>query len=527
MYTAFLSARIFTGDTDLPWAQAVLIKGNTIVAVGSDATIESKCPEGTTKHYLPGCFITPGFVDAHTHVWSLGYTLTMVDLRGLTSLKACQDAIAKAAQKAAPGAWILGRNWNQNIWEEKRDPNRHDLDAVCPDNPAVMVRICGHANWANTRAFELAGVTPDTPEPFGGAIDREPGTNMPAGVVRERREVVEDAIPVPDKALRKKQFLKCQDIFLSHGITCVHSFETLRDFKVIREVETEGNLNMRVYHTVHEDEQDAFDTWQKAHPPQTGMLWHGHIKLFADGSLGARSAWLHAPYEGTADNYGICCMPLKDMVNNVKRAYATGRGVIIHAIGDRALTQCLDAIQEARQAFPGAHTDRIEHIQLARPQDLERMNAMGIAASVQPMAILTDWNVAEEIWGKDRCKHSYAWKTMADMGLRMLFSSDAPIEPLNPMEGIQAAVTRMGFDAPPAAPWYPDQCLDLDTAIRAYFANGGWATGREDEFGSLVPGKRADLTILEKDPFNVPKKEIRHIRVKMTVVDGRIVFQTP
>jgi len=524
MYTAFLSARIFTGNVDSPWAQAVLIKDNTIIALGSDELIEEKCPIDTKKIHLSGSFITPGFVDAHTHLWSLGHTLTMVDLRGLTSIKSCKAAIAKAAQKAAAGEWILGRNWNQNIWEEKRDPSRHDLDEVCPDNPAVMIRICGHANWVNTRAFELAGVTKDTPEPLGGKIDREPATNMPAGVIREARGVVEDIIPVPDMTMRKEAFLNCQELFLSQGITCVHSFETLIDYKVIREVEKEGNLKLRVYHTVHEDEQDAFDDWDRENSCQSDMLWHGHIKMFADGSLGAKSAYLHDPYKGSETNCGICCMTPDQMLENIKHAYSTNRGVIFHAIGDRALTQCLDAIELARKAFPGDHRDRIEHLQLTRLQDLTRMKEMDIAASVQPMAILTDWYVAEEIWGSKRCKNSYAWKTMADMGLRMIFSSDAPIEPLSPMEGLQAAVTRKGFDTAPDNPWHPEQCLPLETALPAYFAHAGWASGRED-LGSIASGKRADLTILEKDPFAVPENEIRRIRVKMTVVNGKIVYQ--
>ncbi|MCG8633800.1 MAG: amidohydrolase [Desulfobacterales bacterium] len=525
MHTAFLSARILTGNPDSPRAEAVLIEDNTIVALGSDEEILERCPEGTKKIPLPGCFITPGFVDAHTHLWSLGHNLTMVELRGLTSLKACQDAIAKAAEKAGPGEWIMGRNWNQNIWEEKRDPTRHDLDAVCPDNPAVMIRICGHANWSNTRAFELAGVTADTPEPFGGKIDREDATNLPAGVVRETREVVEDAIPAPDMEMRKKGFLNCQDIFLSLGITCVHSFETLTDYKVIREVEKEGNLKMRVYHTVHEDEQDAFDDWQRENPPQTDMLWHGHIKMFADGSLGAKSAYMHAPYEGSDTNCGICCMTADQMVKNVKHAYASGRGVIFHAIGDRALTQCLDAIETARKDFPGEHHDRIEHVQLALPRDLERMKEMGIAASVQPMAVLTDWYVAEEIWGSERCKNSYPWKTMSDMGLRLIFSSDAPIEPMSPMETLQVAVTRMGVGAAPDSPWHPEQCVSLDTALNAYFGHAGWTTGKEEIFGSLAPGKRADLTILDRDPFAVAKDEIHDIQVRMTVVDGKVVYE--
>ncbi len=524
MYTAFLSARVFTGNDENPHADALLIKDDTIIALGSNEEIERQCTAGATKYHLPGNFICPGFVDAHTHIWSLGQTLNMVDLRGLTSLKECQEAIAITAQKAAPGEWILGRHWNQNIWKEKRDPTRHDLDQVAPDNPSVMIRICGHANWANTRAFELSGVTSDTPDPFGGKIDREPGTNYPAGVVREAREVVEDAIPEPDMEKRKQAFLKSQELFLSLGITCAHSFETLADYKVIREAEKDGKLKLRIYHTVHEDEQDAFDDWARQNPPQTDMLWHGHIKMFADGSLGARSALLYEPYEDSRSNYGICCMTPEQMRKNIKRAYATGRSVILHAIGDKALTQCLDAIEQARKDYPGPHRDRIEHVQLARLEDIERMAHLGIAAGIMPMALLTDWKVAEEIWGSGRIGNSYSWNDMASKGIRLIFSSDAPIEPMNPMEGIQAAVTRMGFDEEPRTPWRPDQCLSIETAVKSYFSHAGWSTGKDDLFGFIAPGKKADLTVLDKDPFSVPQDAIRHIGIKMTIVDGKVVY---
>lgn len=219
--------------------------------MGSNGEIEKLCSRDTEKINIPGKFVTPGFMDAHTHVWSMGYTLAMVDLRGKRSLKECQRAIAQAVEKASPGEWIVGRNWNQNIWEEGREPNRHDLDLVAPDNPAVMIRICGHANWVNSKALKVAGVTAETPEPEGGCIDREVNTNIPAGIIRETREVVEHALPEPGPEMKKRAFLKCQDIFLENGITCVHSFETLEEYKVIHEVAKDGNLKIGLSHTAH------------------------------------------------------------------------------------------------------------------------------------------------------------------------------------------------------------------------------------------------------------------------------------
>jgi len=225
------------------------------------------------------------------------------------------------------------------------------------------------------------------------------------------------------------------------------------------------------------------------------------------------------------NNYGISCMTPKEMVKNVERAYATGRGVIIHAIGDRALTQTLDAIEQARKKYPGTHHDRIEHLQLTRTEDLKRMKKLDIGAGIQPVSILTDWEVAEKAWGQERCNHAYAWKTMTDIGIRLLFSSDAPIEPINPMRAIQTAVIRYSTDSSPKTPWHPEQCIDLETGLRGYFEHSGWANGKPELFGAIAPGKRADLTILEKNPFDVAQDEIGSIKIKITVVDGKIVYE--
>lgn len=521
---ALFSGRIYTAVDELPTAEALLIEKNTIVAVGTNSEIKKKCTKDTQQIDLAGKFVAPGFIDAHTHVWSMGYLLSMVDLRGLTSLAACQEAIARKAEKASPGEWIIGRNWNQNIWDNGQEPDRHDLDRVTPNNPAVMIRICGHASWVNSRALGLAGVTADTPEPQGGKIEREPGTRMPSGIIRETRELVEYLLPEPGPEMKKQAFLKCQDLFFQNGITCVHSFETLEEYRIIKEIERSGKLKLRVYHSLPPEDLELFDKWEKTTTPQSDLLWHGHTKLFADGSLGAKSAYLHAPYSDTNDDWGIACLTPDQMQQDIELSYSMGRSVIVHAIGDRAVTETLNAIEKARQKYPGPKRDRIEHIQLCCLEDLVRMEQMDIAASVQPMAIQTDRDVAERIWGDHRCGRAYAWKTMADKGLRLIFSSDAPIEPINPMAAIQTAVTRKNFTEPDGQSWHPEQCLSAETALKGYFEHGGWASGKEAFFGSIQPGKRGDLTILSRDPRSVAADKIKDIAVEMTLVDGEIVF---
>ncbi len=526
MSIAFFSTHVYTNDPDSPRAEALLIEGDSIAVVGSNEQIKNLCTDNTQKIHLNGGFVCPGFVDSHCHLWSFGYTKTMVSLRGLTSLEACLDAIEKAAKKAKPGQWIVGRDWNQNLWTEAHDPNRHDLDRVTPNNPAVMIRVCGHANWVNTKGLELANITKDTPDLPGGHIDREENSMQPSGIIRETRELVEDIVPPLPMEERVEIFLRTQENFLSRGVTCAHCFEYLPDYQVIHEVEKQGKLKMRVYHSVHPEEQDDFDNWAKENNPCSDMLWHGHIKMYADGSLGASSAFLHEPYEGDSNNCGIACMTEDEMTRSIERAYETGRSVLIHAIGDRGVSQSIDAIERARKTFPGPHRDRIEHLQLTRIQDLQRMKALGIGASVQPLFVLTDWQVAGSLWGEKRCGYAYVWKTMRDLGLRLMFSSDAPIESNSPLEGIQAAVTRKGlWGNSPQESWHPEQCLGLEDALKAYFTENGWTTGREEDFGSIAPGKRADLTVLAKDPFTVSAEDIADIPVSMTLVNGKIVFQ--
>ncbi len=525
MSIALLSGKIFTGIPQCPMTEALFIRDNSIIATGTNRDIEQLCTDDTERIELAGKFVAPGFVDAHTHVLSFGATLSMVDLRGLTSLKACQEAIARAVDHAGPGEWILGRNWNQNIWEEGRDPNRHDLDLVTPNNPAVMIRICGHANWCNSKAFELAGITSNTPQPAGGHIDREPNSTVPAGVIREARELVENKVPPFSRDLKKAAFLKCQDVFLKYGITCVHSFETLADYQVIHEIQQEGKLKIRVYHTLPVEELTPFDQWDSAARSQSEMLWHGHTKLFADGSLGAKTAFLHNPYTGSDDDHGIACLSAEQMQADIEFSYRHGRSVIIHAIGDRAVTEALDAIEKARKNLPGSRHDRIEHIQLCRPEDLVRMKSMDIAASVQPVAIQTDRDVADKCWGESRCKDAYAWKSMEKAGLRLMFSSDAPIESIDPLEGMQSAITRRDFKNYSREGWHLEQCLSVESALKYYFTHAGRLSGKEDRFGTIQPGRLADLTILTQSPFDLPMDKLRDIKVHMTIVDGKIVFE--
>ncbi len=525
MSKAFFSARVFTGSGDHPWAEAVLIEGNVIAAVGSNDHVRQKCNENTVYYDLPGRFITPGLVDSHCHLLSVGQTLRMVNLRDLDSLEACLHVISQAVENAKPGQWIVGRCWNHHYWREKREPNRHDLDKIAPNNPIVMIRVCEHVCWVNSKALEIARITADTPDPAGGQIDREPGDYSPSGIIRETRDILERYIPEPAPDEQKQAMLDAQELFLKNGITCVHTCESLKEYEVVAAVEKEGNLKMRIYHLLPPDDLAEFDRRFFSNQIDNPKLWHGHTKLFADGSLGACTAHLHQPYIGSKTNVGIACQTPEQLLENIEFSYRMGRSVAIHAIGDKALTESINAISKARQRVPGDRRDRIEHMMLYQSEDLDRVKELNLTASIQPIFVSTDWKVAKQLWGENRCWNAHAWRSIENAGIPTIFGSDAPIEPVNPLLGIQAAMTRQDQHGQPASGWHPEQKLTLEAALMGFFKNAAWISNSEDKFGAIVPGKWADLSIFDQDLTTVPVHGIKDVKVEMTIVDGEIVYQ--
>lgn len=518
---AIFDAKIFTGSKNAPYAQALLAENKRITAVGSVDEIKKQMPEEVTVLHLPGCFITPGLVDAHCHLAGLGQTLQWVDLTGCTSLADCQKQIATAVSGLQPGEWLIGRGWNHLFWEEQKEPVRQDLDAIVPDHPALMIRACGHAIWVNSKALSVCGVSSETPEPTGGQIDRE-ADGHPTGLIRESREVIEDHLPAPSLSRRMATAKAAQDLVLSLGITGIHTCETLADYAALQALEKEGALKLRVNHLLPPEDITEADLQGISPGNGSDHLWHSHVKLFADGSLGAETAFLHAPYE-TANHCGIACLTTEEMRDHMVNAYRTGRSVAVHAIGDAAVTCALDAMEAARKIIPGPRRDRIEHVQLITDEDIVRMRKMDVTASVQPGFLPTDWKMAEEKWG-DRIDRSYAWKTLKENGIRLQFGSDTPVEPMDPRIGIRGAFERCGKDGIPENGWRKEEKLSLEDALSGYFAGASWTGHREEKSGKIAPGNWADLTVFAEDPFagNTPVTEIP---VTMTIIAGEVVYK--
>jgi hypothetical protein len=525
MALALLSAKVFTGDPARPWAEAVGIDNGKIAAVGTNAEVKAALPGKVEAVDLPGRLVTPGLVDGHCHFLSYGLSLRRVDLRDLPSLAACRERIREAVRGRAPGEWILGRGWNHHNWEEKREPLRGDLDDIAPDNPVMMVRACGHSQWVNSRALAAAGIARGTPDPAGGRIDRDPKTGDATGMLRELRTFVERAIPVPSLEERRQAVLLAQQHALRLGVTGAHTCERYEQWEAFEALDRKGALKVRIYHLLWPQDLDEAEANGVRPGRGSERLWAGHMKLYADGSLGAGTALLHEPYTDEPGNTGLVVLSQAQLQEKIELGYRRGYSVGIHAIGDKAVTHCLLAIAAARKAVPGARCDRIEHIQIYRQEDLRLFRELGIVGSVQPRFVSTDWNVAERRWGAARCRNGYAWRSLKDAGVPLLFGSDAPVEPMDPILGLQAAVTRQTPEGLPPGGWYPDQRLTLEESLAGFTAAPAWVSGREDRVGRIRAGLWADLTVFARDLSATPPAEWHTVPVEMTVVNGEVLYR--
>jgi predicted amidohydrolase YtcJ len=522
---AIFSTRIFTGNPAHPWAEALKVTDDRISHLGSNAEVKEACSPNTEMLDLPGKLVTPGLVDAHCHFMNLGRSFQLVDLRNASSLAEVRERIQKTVVSRQAGEWIIGRGWDHHKWEEQREPTRKDLDDIVPENPAMMVRACGHCICVNTAALERAGVSGRTPSPAGGKIDKDPISGEPTGILREARDIIEPHIPPLTLEARKQMALAAQEHALQRGITGVHTCESLKEWEAFAALEAEGKLKVRVYHLLPPDDLEEAAGRGITAGFGSERLWFKHAKLFADGSLGAGTALMHAPYSDDPNECGIACLEREVLEEKIKLAYSFGCDVAIHTIGDLAVTNALESIAAARKQFPGDHRDRLEHVQIYRPRDLSLFNDLEVVASVQPVFIPTDWAPADKRWGPERCRSAYAWKSMLQNGLRVQFGSDAPVEPINPIYGIHAAVTRQTVLGEPSGGWYPEQKLSLEESITGFTATAAWTSRREDKLGSITPGKWADLTVYSRDLFKLSPDDWPNVETEMTVVNGEVVYR--
>lgn len=543
---------IYTLDPERPTARAILINGGRVQAVGSEGRVQAAAAGLRAETInLQGRAVVPGLTDAHVHITWQGMTAFEVRLGGATTIEEAQRLIAERANALPPGAWLRGGGWDHTAWG-RRWPTRAELDAVCPDRPAILSRKDGHSIWVNSRALELAGITSDTPDPPGGAIQRD-RDGEPTGILTETAmELVRQVVPPHSEAERLEALRAAFREALSYGITSIHvppgtnhidAPRTLGDLQTLR---ARGELSVRTLaYFAQPDLQRAVEMGLRS---GLGDRWLriGGLKLFADGALGSESAEMLTHYEGRRHT-GIATIEPELLNELVLTANANGIAVMIHAIGDAANRKVLDAIERAQretgygpqaaaadQEAPSSGQpasnrqtplpNRIEHVQVLHQKDVGRLAQLGVIASMQPIHCTSDMEVADALWGS-RCAYAYAWRSLCSTGATLAFGSDAPVESMNPWLGVHAAVTRQRPGGIPEGGWYPEQRLSVEEALWAYCVGPVIASGEAHEKGRLIPGMLADLTVLTGDPFRSAPGELHAITAAMTILEGDVVFE--
>jgi predicted amidohydrolase YtcJ len=500
-------------DAARPQAEAIAVTADRIVAVGSNLQIKSLTGPDTRVLNLNGATVLPGFTDCHIHLIEYGLSLRNIDLRYAQSIEEMKEIIAERVRGST--TWVLGRGWDQEKFAEKRYPTRRDLDEASPQKPVVLKRICGHICVANSAALTLAGVSAKTPSPPGGIIDHD-AVGEPTGILRENAvDLVSQAVP----PLELKDYAQAALIASKHalkaGLTTVHCITGSElELKALLNLKSEGWLPLRFYVLIPLDQLKAAvalgirsgfgDEWVRI----------GAVKVFTDGSLGARTAALEAPYDDDPENQGVTIYSQQQLDDIVLEAHRSGFQIAAHAIGDKATAMALHAITKADESLPRKNLrHRIEHASILNSELIKQMKEMGVVASVQPHFIFSDvW--LEQRLGARRASLAYPFHSLLQAGLIIVGGSDCPVEPLTPLSGIEAAVNRAGSEA-----------VTVEEAISFYTRNAAYASFEENMKGTIAPGKLADFVILDKDPRKVPASRISRIQVLLTMVGGKVAYE--
>ena len=513
---AIVNANVTTLNYKQPKAEAVALQNEKIIAVGSNEEIRKYVGKETKVIDAKNKTVVPGFVDCHVHMTSFGWSLQTLDLRNVKSIKEMQQKLQEHAEKNPHKSWILGGRWDQEKFAEKRFPTRWDLDKAFADKPVFLVRVCGHLAIVNSKALQQAGITEKTIVK-GGEIDLDKTTGKPNGIIRENAlEIVRKAIPKPSlKELEDICLVACRKA-VETGLTGVHWIvDSADEIRIIQKLHSEGKLPLRVYLGIPVDLLNELVNLGLSTGFGNDMVKIGFIKIFADGSLGARTAALKEPYSDKPEKSGMILCTQRKLNKLVLKAHRAGLQLGVHAIGDRAIEAVLEAYSEAFRKFPKEdHRHRIEHCSVLNPKLIGRMKRLGVIASVQPHFVVSDFWVGERV-GKDRARWTYPFKTLMREGVTAAFGSDCPVEPINPILGVWAAVARKSF---------AEESLTVEEALRTYTLNVAYASYDENKKGTIEVGKFADLTVLLDDIFDVSPDDVKKIRVEMTIVAGSVVY---
>ncbi|PWU16587.1 MAG: amidohydrolase [Verrucomicrobia bacterium] len=526
-----LNGSIHTMDKEHPTAEALAVIGNRIAAVGSSKELRELRGPKTRVIDAGGKLVLPGFNDAHVHFLMGGFSLANVDLRDAQSPEEMARRLGEYAKKLPKGRWILGGDWDHEKWPGAPLPTKEMIDAATPDHPVWVNRLDGHMALANTLALKLAGVTRETKDPPGGVIVRDAKTGEPTGVLKDGAEsLVERAIP--DKTFDEKHIAACAgtDFAARMGVTSVTDMSADGDVGLYQYMADHGELKTRIYAIRSIVSWEAFGRIGIRGAFGSDLLRIGGLKGFSDGSLGSTTALFFEPYADSPQTRGLLfdqMLPEGIMLTRVEGADKAGLQVMIHAIGDEANFRILEIYREtAEKNGPRDRRFRIEHAQHLRSSEIPRFGQQKVVASMQPYHCADDGRWCDKRIEPERSKGTYAFRSLLDSGAVLAFGSDWTVAPLNPLEGLKAAVTRQTLDGKHPGGWHPEQKITLDEAIHAFTVGSAYAEFAEKVKGTLTPGKLADLVMIDRDLYKIAPAEIDKAKVVMTVMDGRIVYET-
>ena len=498
----------------------------TGLVIGDDGRVVKLLGRGEVRPSRPdaridagGRTLLPGLIDAHGHVMGLGFGALQLDLTGTTSIADLQQRLKAYAAANPQTKWILGRGWNQELWADKRFPTAADLDAVVGERPVWLGRVDGHAAVANSAALKATGITARTKAPAGGRIEN--GLFVDAAM-----ELVDTRIPAPDAAAYDAALAKAQELMLATGLTAAADMGTSpADWAAMNRAGEAGTLNVRILsyaggipamRAINGGRPSAWLYGDKLHL--------GGVKLYTDGALGSRGAWLKAPYHDKPDTRGLSLISDAELASQTNEAAANGHQLAIHAIGDAANAQVIGAFERLNQRYKGNRRWRIEHAQVLDVADLPRLAKAGIIASMQPTHQTSDRTMAEARLGPQRLGGAYAWATLARSGVKLAFGSDFPVESPNPFPGLAAAVSRQDVNGEPAGGWRPQEKVSFDAALAGFTRDAAYAGFAEGKIGSLEPGKQADFILVDRDISKVTPVELARTQVVETWVAGKKVW---
>jgi predicted amidohydrolase YtcJ len=515
-------------------AGAIAVRGDRIQAVGENTEILKLRGPDTQVIDLGGHFVMPGINDAHAHLEDGGFDRMNIDLTGVKSLDEFRERIRAKLETAAPGDWILGGGWDENLWPVKALPSRWDIDEITTSHPVFLQRVDGHIGVANSRALQLASITIASRDPKGGKIDRD-SNGQPTGILRETaRQALTEAIPPPTHDKRRQAMELALEEAAQFGITSVQDNSTWEDFQILEEIEKDGKLTARISEWLPFDQPlDHLDAMRKEHPASDNMLHTGMLKAFLDGSLGSHTAALIDPYADDPKNSGLPRYDAPKLNDMAKERMLAGYQLGFHAIGDAAAQMALNAFAEGEKAAKDKKIKaanggddyrlRIEHAQVVTPLQIVKFRDLKVIASMQPAHVITDMPWAEARLGPKRAEHSYAWAEFLKRGVTLAFGSDHPFGPVSPFLGLYAATTRTSEDG--KHEYYPDQKISMDQAIAAYTTGSAFAEFAEKDKGVIAPGMLADFIVLDRDVTAIVPQKLLQTKVLRTVVGGKTVYE--